>query len=177
MSEFHRVGQSWDYTQTMRELAAQRLAWGRSPRVTFPGSPHQDSMDIILRGPEKLPGDTLADLHMRVTCTDYDAAELFPLSLTMASSLAYLLSSEEQRADGVPREVGRVILTKLSPNKTIHPHKDEGPVPDYYARFHLVVQGGDENIFMVNGKVQPMLTGEMWEVDVRQLHTVINLMD
>jgi aspartyl/asparaginyl beta-hydroxylase (cupin superfamily) len=78
---------------------------------------------------------------------------------------------------GSPLRLGRVIMTRLPPGKSIHPHRDEGPVPEFYKRFHLVVQGGDENVFMIEDEVKPMQSGEMWETDVRQMHTVINLMD
>jgi len=78
---------------------------------------------------------------------------------------------------GSPLRLGRVILTRLAPGLTIQAHRDEGPVPEFYRRFHLVVQGGPANIFMIEDEVQVMETKEMWECDVREMHTVINLME
>ena len=50
-------------------------------------------------------------------------------------------------------------------------------MPGFYKRFHLVVQGGDENVFLIEDEVKIMQTGQMWETDVREMHTVINLMN
>ncbi len=176
MKYFHRIGRSFDTNPVKRELKSQPLLWGRSPRVTFKGSPHADVMDIILRGPTGYEYKSLEELHQEISCENYPAGELLPKTLKMAENLAYLLSSTDER-EVAPLLLGRVILTKLSPGKTIHPHKDEGRVPAFYRRIHLCVEGGDENIFMIWGEVQPMQTSEMWECDVREIHTVINLME
>lgn len=177
MNYFHRVGDYFDTTPTKRELKAQPLLWGKSPRVMFPGSPHADTEDIILRGPVGQHTATLQELHVELQCEDYPAAELMPKTAMLASNLAYLLSSPEMRHLDSPLRLGRVILTKIPPGKTIHPHADEGPVPEFYRRFHLCVEGGEFNIFMIKGEVQAMETSEMWETDVREIHTVINLME
>lgn len=177
MKYFHKIGNSFDATPVLEELHSQPLLWGRSPRVTFPGSPHADTQDIILRGPVGADYKDLQELYVELACEDYEAGELMPRSLEMAKNLAYLLSSPEMRHLDSPLRLGRVIMTKLPPGKTIHPHADEGPVPAFYRRFHLCVFGGDENIFMIQGEVCPMQTGEMWETDVREMHTVINLME
>lgn len=176
MNHFHRIGRSFDPSPIWEDLRSQPLMWDRSPRVTFPGSPHADVEDIILRGPVGFEYKSLQELHQELMCQDYPAGELMPQCLTIARNLAYLLSDPGIR-DSHPLQLGRVILTKLSPNKTIHPHRDEGPVPEFYRRICMVIQGGNENIFMIEGEVCPMQTGEMWETDVRRMHTVINLME
>lgn len=176
MKYFHRIGETFITTPITNELYSQRLLWGKSPRVTFKGSPHADTEDIILRGPAGFEYKSLQELHIEIACEDYPAAELMKKTMQIVNNLAWLLSPEEMRHLDSPLRLGRVILTKLPPGKTIHPHRDEGPVPQFYRRFHLVVEGGDENVFMIEGEVQPMQSGEMWECDVRMMHTVINLM-
>jgi hypothetical protein len=173
---FHRIGNHFDPNPVLRELKAQPLMWGRSPRVTFKGSPHADVEDIILRGPIGYEYKSIMELYNELQCETYPAGELMPKTLLMATNLAFLLSNPAMR-DENPLRLGRVILTKLAPGKTIHPHRDEGAVPAFYRRIHLCVDGGDENVFMINGEVQPMQTAEMWETDVREMHTIINLMD
>ncbi len=174
---FHRVGNTFDVDPIHKELHSQPLLWGKSPRVLFPGSPHVDTQDIILRGPVNYHTASLQDLHVEIACEDYPAGELMPATLQIANNLAYLLSSDEMRHLDSPLRLGRVIMTKLPYMQTIHPHKDEGPVPEFYRRFHLVVVGGGDNLFIIDGNVQEMETGEMWETDVRQMHTVINMME
>ncbi len=171
---FHKIGNKFDTSPIRSELKAQPLMWGKSPRVTFHGSPHADVEDIILRGPAMWWAKSLQELHEELTCEDYPAGELLPKTLTIAKNLAFLLSSPEERQT-TPLLLGRVLLTKVPPGKTIHPHRDEGPVPAFYRRIHMCVEGGDENIFMIGGDVQPMQSGEMWDCDVREMHTVINL--
>lgn len=177
MKYFHMIGQSFDPTPILEELKKNPLIWGQSLRVTFPGSPHRETEDIILRGPVGFDYKTLEELHQELACEDYDAAAVFSQTVLMASNLAYLLSSPEMRHLESPLRLGRVILTKLPPGKTIYMHKDEGPVPEFYRRFHLVVEGGPENIFMIEDETLPMQSGQMWECDVREMHTVINLME
>lgn len=173
---FHRIGNSFDVKPILKDLEQQPLMWGKSPRVTFPGSPHVDVEDIILRGPVGYEYKSLQELHSEMSCEDYPAGEVLTKTLVMARNLAWLLSSEEERNHG-GLILGRVILTKLAPGKTIHPHRDEGPVPAFYRRITMCIQGGDESIYMIGGEVQPMQSGEMWETDVREIHTVINLME
>lgn len=177
MKYFHKVGKQFTVEPILQELRSQPLLWGKSPRVIFPGSPHVDTEDIILRGPTGYPYKSLEELHVELACDDYPAGELMKDTLKIANNLAYLLSSDEMRHLDSPLRLGRVIMTKIHPDKTIHPHRDEGPVPEFYRRFHLAVQGGFDNIFMIRGEVQRMETGEMWECDVREMHTVINLME
>lgn len=177
MKYFRRVGTTFNTEPIRKELKSQPLLWGKSPRVMFPGSPHADTEDIILRGPTGFEYKTIEELHVELACDDYPAGELMKQTMRIAHNLAWLLSPEEMRHLDSPLRLGRVIMTKLSPGKTIHPHRDEGPVPEFYRRLHLVIEGGDENIFMIEGEVKPMQSGEMWDTDVRQMHTVINLMD
>jgi len=177
MNYFHRIGQSFSTLPICNELRSQPLLWGKSPRVMFPGSPHVDTQDIILRGPKDYHTRSLQELHLAIDCEDYPAGELMPKTMTIARNLAYLLSSDEMKHLDSPLRLGRVIMTKIEPGKTIHPHADEGPVPEFYRRFHLCIEGGEFNIFMIRGEVQAMEAGEMWETDVREIHTVVNLME
>jgi hypothetical protein len=177
MKYFHSIGGLFDTNEILAELKSQPLLWGQSPRVTFEGSPHSDTNDIILRGPTGQEYKSLQELYFEIACEDYPTVELMPKTIQIANNLAYLLSPIEMRELGSPLRLGRVIMTRLPPGKSIHPHRDEGPVPEFYKRFHLVVQGGNENVFMIEDEVKPMQSGEMWQTDVREMHTVINLMD
>jgi hypothetical protein len=176
MSHFHKVASGFAVMPVLSELRGQRLLWGKSPRVTFRGSPHVETEDILIRGPIGQEHKSLQQMHEELQCEVYPAGELMEKTLTTARNLAWILSDEASRELG-GLQLGRVILTKLPPNKTILPHRDEGPVPQFYRRFHMVVDGGDENIFMIDGEIQIMQTGEIWDCDVREMHTVVNLMN
>lgn len=166
MNKFTRMPDWLNAAPIRIELTAQPLAWGKSPRVTFPGSPHQATEDIILRGPIKQPGDTLMDLYNRVECEDYDAAEIFPNTIKLAKLLAVMVADSYDA-------LGRVILTKLPPGTMIEPHRDEGDVPAFYKRYHLVIEG-DRSVFICGGDTMVLQPGELWEIDVREMHSVAN---
>ena len=48
-------------------------------------------------------------------------------------------------------------------------------MPEFYSRFHVCLAGGAGNIFTVGDEVKAMRPGEIWEVDVRNEHGVINM--
>ena len=107
------------------------------------------------------------DLYNRIECEDYDAAEMFPNTRKIAGMLPILVDTNP------PSSLGRVILAKLPPGTMIEPHCDEGEVPAFYKRYHLVIDG-DRTVFICGGDTMVLQPGELWEVDVREMHSVAN---
>jgi hypothetical protein len=132
------------------------------------GSAHEQVDDILLRGPTLSTGKTLADLWAETECVNYITMWQFPLIEEFIKYWSIRLRNDK---------IGRVIITRLGPGKRIHPHVDEGPVPEMYRRYHYVIQGDKDNLFFVEGKPQSMCSGELWCVDVTKEHSVINQSD
>ena len=138
--------------------------WGvKTFRTDHEGSAHKEVVDILLRGPDLDGDDPFNDLY----CEDYTTMHSFPRIKSTINDLTISLKMFN---------VGRIILTQLAPNGVIYPHVDEGDVPDYYRRFHYVIDdGGDGNLFIIGNSTQQMRTGQLWEVDVKQKHAVLNM--
>lgn len=128
----------------------------------YPGSAHIEITDILLRGPEK---SDLITMHLDTECHDYPNMILFPATCEFIEGVM-------QKVLAV--KVGRVLLTRLKPGGKIKEHVDEGPVPEFYQRYHYVVQGGEFNYFIIDGDKQPMMDGQLWKVNVRKPHSVEN---
>jgi len=150
----------------MREIEHMH-AWDRSPRITHEGSVHVDTFDTILRGPINAGIDSLPQLHQQVECEDY-AISAFPDTRELVDDIY-------RHAKGT--KLGRVILAKLPPGKVVFPHADEGRVPETYIRYHAIVQSGFGSWFLAGREATNMITGQVWIVDVSQVHAVVNLSD
>lgn len=140
-------------------------SWDLSPRITFQDSPHRDCEDIILRGPVYVKGMELPELHAQLECEDYEST-YYPEAMAVVSRLYDHTKGQS---------LGRVILAKLPPGKVIHPHRDEGPVPEFYTRYHCCIQAAIGSWFIVADEAVQMLEGRIYRVDVRNGHCVINL--
>lgn len=158
------------------EVAMMKAAWGRSPRVTYDElSPHREVEDIILRGPDpnatdNPEGRSLYEMWQEIECVNWPIARFFPYCMQISE----ILQTACVLHGCIPPRVGRVILTKLPPGGRIYEHADEGPVPAFYRRFHACLQGGSGNIFSCADQVVSMKENEIWEVDVRERHAVLN---
>lgn len=153
----------------LSEVADLRLQWGQSARVTFENSPHRQTQDIILRGPEVKPGSSLASLHREVDCVDYPAAK------------DYLYTMDLVRYFARDRALGRVILTLLPPGGVVFPHRDEGPVPETCDRYHMPLQANPSCLTILEGEdnleVYRMTPGSVWLVNVQRQHMAVNMGD
>ncbi|MDQ3247128.1 MAG: aspartyl/asparaginyl beta-hydroxylase domain-containing protein [Pseudomonadota bacterium] len=69
----------------------------------------------------------------------------------------------------------RIILTRLTPGGAINPHRDFGESLMRAHRNHLVIGTNDRVHFMIDGQVQHLAAGELWEINNRKLHAVQNL--
>lgn len=128
----------------------------------YPGSAHIEITDILLRGPDVAD---LITMHQDIECGDYPNMKLFP-------EISQYVDKVREKVDAV--KVGRVIITRLKSGGRIKEHTDEGPVPEFYQRYHYVIQGGEANLFYIDGDRQVMQTGELWHVNVRKPHHVVN---
>jgi len=156
----------FDAEAIMREIR-HIDGWSQSPRVTFPGSPHRDTQDIILRGPIEPYTSDMPTLHRQLECEDY-AMSIFPDTQELVSDMF---------AKNKGTKLGRVILAKLPPGGVVHPHADEGPVPEKYTRFHAIIQAGPGSWFLVGDQAENMTTGQIWIANVLDKHCVVNLDD
>lgn len=167
MSHFDLYAGNFPRERCLKDLKLNPLAWDRSPRITTKDSPHREAWDIILRGPRGYhDGRDLFELYQETECYDFPMSALMPNCIQAAEAIAGVLGH---------RQLGRVILTKLEPEHCIWPHCDEGPVPEFYNRFHCVIQAGAADMFMVEDECKRLEDGQVWKIDVTKLHTAANM--
>ncbi len=70
--------------------------------------------------------------------------------------------------------IGRVIITRLPPGKTIDLHVDGGAPATYYTRYQIAIQCEPGNMFVIGDEEVGFRTGEIWQIDNKLEHGVIN---
>lgn len=70
--------------------------------------------------------------------------------------------------------LGRVIITRLPPGKTIDLHVDGGAPATYYDRYQLAIQCEPGNMFVIGDEQVGFRTGEIWQIDNTIEHGVVN---
>jgi hypothetical protein len=159
-------------------LQRKPYLWGEDDvRTTFPGSPHVEVDDILLRF-EDMDAELVAEAT-RGNAAARAALEAAPRSWRPAwheLPEAKPLVLDLMRATGA-YELARVMITRLRPGGRIYPHADtEGEyanLPDI-ARYHLVLQGLAGSLFHCGNETVHMATGDIWWFDARQQHAVEN---
>ncbi len=69
----------------------------------------------------------------------------------------------------------RIILTRMSAGTVITPHRDHGPSMLRSHRYHFAITTNPLVEFGIEGKMQHIAAGEIWEINNRKLHAVRNL--
>ena len=152
-----------DNPPAVAEVHQNYHKFGEDKVRQYPGSAHIEITDILLRGPDRAD---MMTMHQALYCEDYDNMRLFP----QIRELVEMVQTKVVDAT----KVGRVLVTRLKPNGKIHPHIDEGPVPEFYSRYHYVIQGDRFNMFTIDNSKQRMVTGQLWQVNVQKTHSVEN---
>lgn len=158
---FLKIAESVDVMPLKAALFARADLWNANDlRTTFPGSPHADVDDIwclfqALDDPD--PANS-------ITVIPYPAWNELPVK-RLALDLMH-------RVGGV--QLGRVIITRLPPGKTIPEHVDQGAPAEYFTRYHIVLQSLPGCMAYSGGEVIQAAAGEVWWFDNRAPHSIVN---
>lgn len=68
----------------------------------------------------------------------------------------------------------RILLARLRPGGVIMPHMDRNFTLAHVHRIHIPIQTHADVGFRVNGHGKPMKEGEVWEINNRRIHEVVN---
>lgn len=138
--------------------------WNQNPlRRVAPGSPHTQVDDIWLRFNE-IPDDpaTVIDDHESI---NYPAWFQLPEAQAICLDLMRQVRGER---------LGRVLITRLLPGKSIAPHVDGGSSATYYDRYHVVLQGLPGSLFRCGDEQVCMRSGEVWWFNNAVEHEIVN---
>jgi Aspartyl/Asparaginyl beta-hydroxylase len=136
-------------------------------RTTFPGTPHFEVSDILLRfqetaGVKSEDVPTLNDVH---ECVAHPAWFLLP----EARPLVFGLMARVQAT-----RLGRCMITKLRPGCKILPHTDAPVQTSYWLRHHITLCGPPECVFQVGDEALALIPGSCFRVDNSKEHSVCN---
>lgn len=164
MRNFLRIAQGVDVGPLLATLAAHPELWNQQPGRKFPGSPHEEVDDILLRFQDVQPNDV-------------DGAQSDPTTIPFSGWIALpqarlLCLDLVRRVEGV--QLGRVMITRLAPGKQVAPHQDEGAYAVMFQRYHLALQCGPGNVTFSGGEQLTMSPGEVWWIDNSLPHGVVN---
>lgn len=132
-------------------------------RQSYPGSMHQDTECIFIRGPEAF---TLDKYMMDTGAYDY------PHAFTLYEELKDLIGEVMEATECT--QLGRILIVKLLPQGFVDEHRDEGTYAEHYSRFHIGVDCPAGSVLTSEGIDQHIQKGECWWFNHRKTHTAFN---
>lgn len=166
MRHFCKIFEQMDVVPLLHALASRPALWNENRlRTTFPGSPHAQTDDIWLFF-NHVPDD------MSVVADDISVIPYAWDRLPEAHDLVFNLM---RRVRG--RQVGRVLITRLPPGKTIPEHVDQGAPAEYFDRYQIALQCRPGCQFNIADESVNFSMGDCWWIDNRSPHSVINNSD
>lgn len=164
MRNFFQLAAGIDTGPTLHALALNADLWNENPlRSQHPGSAHAEADDIWLLF-NCLPGDP-ADVVDDIRVEPYRGWHvLLPLRPLVLDLM--------RRVEGVG--LGRVMVTRLRPGARITPHADAGAPAEYFSRYQIALQSLPGAIFRIEEEEVGFRTGDVWWIDNRREHEVIN---
>lgn len=161
---FQLIFDSLDVVPLLNALATKPALWNVNDlRTAFPGSPHAECDDIWLLF-NTIPDDPAAVID-DVAVVPYEGWHALPFAQRLACDLLH-------RVGGI--QLGRVIITRLPPGKTIPEHADQGAPAEFFQRYQVALQSLPGCVFNIGEEVVQFSAGECWWIDNQQPHSVIN---
>ena len=164
MRHFLQIAGNVDTVPVLNALATNPGLWNEvSVRTSHPASPHVQADDILVFFNE-IPADPtqiLDDIQTR----PYPAWSALP-------QLRPLVFDLMRRVEAT--QLGRVMITRLSPGARIAPHVDEGAPATFFSRYHVALQSHPGALFRIEDETVTFATGDAWWVNNRLEHEVIN---
>lgn len=169
MKYFQQLAAGLNVTPLMNALQRQPELWNQHPiRTKHPGTAHSDVSDILLRFNDiaefERTGDP-ATITDDKECISYPAWEKLPQVRPVIFDLMRTVEAIR---------LGRVIITRLPPGKSITPHVDGGAPATYYSRYMLALQCLPGALFNIGDEAVNFRSGDMWMIDNKVIHSVTN---
>lgn len=173
MRNFHKISSGLNVLPLLHQVTRQPGLWNQDRlRKDYPGSPHVDVDDVLLRfNPPVASQGGIAALSLSLT-SHLDDLEMawrspwhaLPAARGFVFDLARLVEAER---------IGRVMITRLGAGGKITRHSDEGAYARYYDRYQLMLQS-HRVVFRAGQEEVSPVTGELWWFDNLEEHEVEN---
>lgn len=164
MKHFLRIAQGVDIIPILNALHDNDYLWNEHKlRTTHPLSPHQETSDIWVFFNE-IPESAEAIIN-DIQVRPYRAWLALPQIRNVILDLM-------RRVDGT--QLGRVLITKLPPGKSIPAHTDQGAPVEFYTRYQIPLQSLPGCVFQIEDEKMMFQPGEVWRIDNAAEHSVTN---
>jgi hypothetical protein len=161
MKNFLRIADGVDVTPVLHALAINPGLWDENTlRTAHAETAHAAVSDIWLMFNDP-DGVVVNDIQVK----PYPAWDVL-------KPLRALILELMHRVNGV--QLGRCIVTRLPPGKTITPHVDGGAPATFYTRYQIALQSLPGALFNIEDETVCFRPGEIWLINNRAEHSVIN---
>lgn len=161
MKHFLCLAGGIDVIPALRELALQPDLWDQNTLRTKNPIPIMKDVSDIWLWFNELSGDVWNTIQTK----PYPAWQRLPALRQMVLDLI-------RRVDGV--QLGRVMVTRLPPGGVIASHTDSGQGVEFYTRYQIALQSLPGAIFKCENEEVNFRSGEVWWVNNRVEHSVVN---
>jgi hypothetical protein len=164
MKHFQQIAAGLNVTPLMNAIQRQPELWDANPiRTQHPGTAHAEVSDILIWF------NNLDQIDEGII--DDKEAVPFP-AWGKLPQLRPFIFDLMRTVEGT--RLGRVIITRLPPGKTITPHVDQGAPAAYYSRFQLALQSLPGALFHIGDETVNFRSGDLWFIDNETIHSVEN---
>lgn len=168
MRHFQKIAEGINIGPLMSALMRNSQLWDQNAlRTKHPGTAHSQVSDIWVWFNDARPEATRDVINDREVIPYPAWHDLHPLKAIIFDLMRHV---------GAIR-IGRVIITRLPPGKSITPHVDQGAPAEYYTRFQLAMQSAPGSVFHIGEEAVCFRPGEIWQIDNRTIHSVVNNSD
>lgn len=164
MKNFFQLAAGLNVTPLLNALQRQPELWNQFPiRTQHPGTAHSEVSDILVffNDLEQAKAGIVNDREV----IPFPAWEKLPQLRPIVFDLMRTVEANR---------LGRVIITKLPPGKTITSHVDGGAPATYYQRYQFALQSLPGALFNIGDETVNFRSGDMWWIDNSVIHSVVN---
>lgn len=165
MKNFLKLADNVDITTLMAQLQRQPDLWNENTlRTKHPGTVHSQVSDIWV---------WFNELHTQSDNLVINDREVIPYrAWHCLPALRPIIFALMRQVEAV--RLGRVVITRLPSGKDVSPHKDMGAAAEYFQRYQIALQCLPGNIFTIDDEKISFRTGEVWQINNRETHSVLN---
>jgi hypothetical protein len=164
LRHFQKLADGINVVPLLNALAQRPDLWNEhNLRTTHPASPHLQTDDIWLLFND-IPDDPKSVV---------DDCEVVPYRAWFEiPGVRQLVLNLMRSVDGM--RLGRVLISRLAPGKTIPEHVDQGAPATYYKRYHLALKAEPGALNIAGGETVQYRMGELWWFDNSVPHSIVN---
>lgn len=167
MRYFQKLAENIDTSMVIQQLVRHPELWDADRfRTSYPGTPHSDVSDILLRFSD--------------TATSGLDSQVIGDGNTLWQPASKILTAVKPLVLGVMRMVDgwvldRVIISRLRPGGKIAPHADDqGDYVNNGSRYHIILQNQPGSVYYCGNEAVTMMTGDVYWFQHLEVHSVEN---